>query len=238
MSHEPLSPPAAFAGGSQTKMKMKMKMKMKRQESTTGLPRFIVGALATAGASAANGAIVQITFEDSYILGTGINFLDVDFGNDGQMDMIGFNPATNVAVLGVPGFGLGAYAQIQSVGSDGVRLKAKVGENAFLSTAPAQDFNGVRDLISFSFSDANIRGGQWTTGYLDITAGGGLADGVGIYVNRLIFNPETGGDIEELTANATTFTEYDISAVPEPSTSLYLLAMGAGGLLTRRRRAA
>ena len=40
---------------------------MKRQESTTELPRFAVGALAIAGASAANGATVQITFTNNVV---------------------------------------------------------------------------------------------------------------------------------------------------------------------------
>jgi hypothetical protein len=63
-----------------------MKTKMKRQGSNE-LPRFAVGALAIAGASAANGATVQITFNGSYISSTGGNHLDTDIGNDGTHDI-------------------------------------------------------------------------------------------------------------------------------------------------------
>ncbi len=55
-----------------------------------------------------------------------------------------------------------------------------------------------------------------------------------IYINRLIF------DDESTTAPAGVVSgvaEAEFSAVPEPS-SLSLLALGAGGLLARRRRKA
>jgi hypothetical protein len=63
-----------------------------------------------------------------------------------------------------------------------------------------------------------------------------------VTVNRLIFDDATGGTIDGLNAN-TTYTTYvappaggGTSAVPEASTSLGLLALGAGGILTRRRQ--
>jgi hypothetical protein len=71
-----------------------MKTKMKRQGSTE-LPRFAVGALAIAGASAANAATVQITFNGSFISSSTSNNLDTDIGNDGVIDLIGKRGHTN-----------------------------------------------------------------------------------------------------------------------------------------------
>jgi hypothetical protein len=90
-------------------------------------------------------------------------------------------------------------------------------------------------MVSFTFTDNNIRGGQSTTGYLDITAGvTENGETRMLTVNRLIFDNEKGGPVAGLNVNNTAFTEYVASAVPEPS-SLGLLALGAGGLLARRR---
>jgi hypothetical protein len=56
-----------------------------------------------------------------------------------------------------------------------------------------------------------------------------------VTVNRLIFDSATGGAIAGLNVNDDAFTEYTISAVPEPGSNLALLALGAGGLTLRRR---
>jgi hypothetical protein len=86
---------------------------MKRQGSTE-LPRFAVGALAIAGASAANAATVQITFTGSYISTTGGNQLVTDFGGDGIPDF-GGTVVNSFSVwvegqLGVLGYAVGFTA--------------------------------------------------------------------------------------------------------------------------------
>ena len=202
-----------------------MKTKMKSQGSNE-LPRFAVGALAIAGASAANAATVQITFNGSYISSTGGNQLDTDIGDDGSSDIrglafasIAFAYVGNTTVgIATGGFGKsGAIAgavDVRGAGNQGVTATA---------------------LKRVSFTDSNVRGGLQTTGYVHVTAEASASGEKKVTLNRLIFDDATGGDITGLNVN-TTYATYVASAVPEPS-SLGLLALGAGGLLARRRRA-
>jgi hypothetical protein len=57
-----------------------------------------------------------------------------------------------------------------------------------------------------------------------------------VTVNRLVFDDATGDAISGLSVSHAAYAEYVPAAVPEPS-GLGLLALGAGGLLARRRRA-
>ncbi len=201
---------------------------MKRQGSTE-LPRFAVGALAIAGASAANGATVQITFNNSYVSSTsGWVNLDADFGNDGNTDLYaGWNEglaavySAGAAVLGY-GYNVGA--------NNGLLVVGDVASGFALSGSAS-----VRDLVWISFTDAGIRAGAPTTGYLDLTAAF-VGSEFSVTVNRLIFDDASTTAPTGVAYMDAAFTEYGTSAVPEASTSLGLLALGAGGLLTRRRQ--
>jgi hypothetical protein len=100
---------------------------------------------------------------------------------------------------------------------------------------------GVAQVIavaSFTLVDGNVRGGASTPGWLDVTATG-LMTWVGIgrvEVWRFVFDDALGGVAPAgVSHSSAAFPEYG-AAVPEPS-GLGLLALGAGGLLARRRRA-
>ena len=219
-----------------------MKTKLKRQGSAE-LPRFAVGALAIAGASAANAATVQITFNNSYVSSTaGSVNLDADFGNDGlnELNGVGGGRVAKVSRLGgaVLASAYGSVSSTTNIAGAGI-----VG-GAFdvSSTSGGVARASKRGLVALSFTDSNIRSGALTTGYLDMTATASQPGEKRITVNRLIFDIDTGRAIAGLNVNNTYATYVappagggGTSAVPEASTSLGLLALGAGGILTRRR---
>ncbi len=207
---------------------------MKRQGSTE-LPRFAVGALAIAGASAANGATVQITFTGSFISTTGGNNLVTDYGGDGVSDFAG-GYVGHSGWIGA-GSNLFAAAYGTASGAGGFARVSVGGQSAFdADTAGVRVVSASRrELVEVQFTDSNIRGGAATTGYLDITASATQPGEKIITVMRLIFDDVTGDTIGGLNATDAAFTEYTLSAVPEPGSNLALLALGAGGLTLRRR---
>ena len=220
-----------------------MKSKMKRQRQTE-LPRFAVGALAIAGASAASGATVQITFANNLVSSsTGLTLFDADLTGDDAGDGLrgvfrdyagaGMRALVETAV---GYFKVGEASWRAGGGPPGLPPSPPIAKRGLGSV---NDFgNGVsRGLVRFTFSDPSMNGGSSTAGWLDVSAAASLESGgsASVQIHRLIFDDASTTAPTGLTSASTGIQEW--SAVPEPS-SLGLLALGAGGLLARRRRAA
>ena len=198
---------------------------MKRQGSTE-LPRFAVGALAIAGASAANAATVQITFANNVVSSsTGLTLFDADLSGDEAPDVTALIQGNGVYLRALNGASI-ANAQLLN-GTFVIRFVNNFGFGDGVS----------RDLVGFNFSDNGMNGGLVTAGWLDVSAAGSTASGgsASVQIHRLIFDDASTTAPTGLTSASTGIAEW--SPVPEPS-SLGLLALGAGGLLARRRRAA
>ncbi len=205
---------------------------MKRQGSTE-LPRFIVGALATAGASAANAATVQITFTGSSISSTTGGSLVTDFGGDSTNDLMEAHDGLGLRLRDANLFPL-VFA-VGYVRSSLNYVFVAVGSNQIPSSASLELSKSVRGLVSISFSDANIRSGEWMNGYLEATASVTQPGEQAITVHRLIFDDASTTAPTGVAYTDGAYPAWQVSAVPEPGSNLALLALGAGGLTLRRR---
>jgi len=195
----------------------------------------ILGTLAAASAaSSSQAALVQITLSGNQVSTNGNNLV-ADITGDSLPDLVFANvqrragaypfyarvqinggpvfaSATGSAARGDAQFAVGgigvAYTQIQSSGID------------------------IKYLNPITFSDSRINGGSATQGYLQINSKVVLGQSASVVLTRLVFNDASVTLSPGGLGTGTTYTEW--SAVPEPS-SLGLLALGAGGLLARRR---
>ena len=193
-------------------------------------------ALAAAGAStAAHAATVQITFNNSFISSMSGIHLVTDFGGDGTADIQGYSSSgwgVDVRPFGGGGAVVLAVGAPTSLGNGGLAVVR--GYAAVTGGAIAQ----AMQVTAFTLVDTKVRGGAATSGWLDVSVTGwpsGQQETGRVDVLRFIFDDASGVAPTGVSHSSGAFPAY-VAAVPEPS-GLGLLALGAGGLLARRRRA-
>jgi len=212
---------------------------MKIKDSKTA--RFLATSLTTGlAASAGNAATVQITLIGNNFSTTTGNQLNADITGDLMPDiaisdsrLINSNTYKGVLVT-INGSGLSAVFDSASI------FDARAAfPNAVVGWGTGPVGGELSDRVAFNpitFTDARINGGAVTQAYLQVEARNFSSSSHEISLLRVIFDDaSTTRPTGNFAALSQTFTEF--SAVPEPS-GLSLLALGAGGLLARRRRLA
>jgi len=207
---------------------------MKIKDSKTA--RFLATSLTTGlAASTGNAAVVQITLTgNTFATTTGYNLFS-DLTGDGTSDITlsGKHSYSHewAASLGVEvnGVHLSAFAASDSWYSVQAGFSPVTGG---LSGRVAKSITAY-NLITLM--DARINGGAATQAYLEVNARNISMTSQEISLLRLVFDDASPTILKSSATASTAFQEF--SAVPEPS-GISLLALGAGGLLTRRRRLA
>ena len=221
---------------------------MKTTVSKTSLTQSlatVTGVLAsTVVSSHAAATINQITLS-SNLLSTSLNGLNADLTGDGTNDItlgagVGNYGSANVLINGN---NVGAarssfmdpfYNFQMTFVVDALFALGGVGE----PLRSAGSLQNIKYLNPISFTDARINGGATTQGYLEVNAFNASPLSHTVALTRLVFDPNSTTMTTAGLSTGTTYTEWVAPAVvPEPS-SLGLLALGAGGLLARRRRQA
>jgi hypothetical protein len=212
-------------------------MKLKTQKRTYEAMQ-LPGALALAAAGAAtqaNAAIVQITFANNYVANTGnggIAHFTADLTGDGNDDLIAGISPNHAGLDSMVSSSRVAVAQIYNKPNGVASVWVNVGSSNITTNSNSLNLRGLAMMM---FTDSGINAGALTYGFLDTTSIVTYPSGEYIHVNRLIFDDASTSAPTGVAYTDAAYSEW--VAVPEPS-SLGLLALGAGGLLTRRRRAA
>ncbi len=212
-----------------------MKASVTRKVAAAGA---ITGGLVGSG----HAATVQITLVGNMISSGGGNQLNADLTGDSINDVNFSNSVTgnyravvnvNSGMLSAGGSSITQLVDAQFAGG-GVGTVSDTG----YPQASATYLNPI------TFSDPAINGGAMTGGYLEVyafsnagnfaTITNGIVQGGShlVQLTRLVFDDASTMRPDAMNVSTTeTYTEF----VPEPS-SLALLALGAGGLMARRKR--
>jgi hypothetical protein len=189
----------------------------------------------TALAATAHAATVQITLTGNKIssLSAGGNTLRADITGDLVADLTFTNALAGNVIAQVDIFG--GRVSARSTGDSTYRVDAQfAGGGLGVATSAAIVRRNINYLNPITFTDSRINGGAATNAWLQINAFNTSFTSQTVALTRVIFdNASTARPAFASIPGVPT----EFSPVPEPS-GLALLALGAGGLLTRRKRQA
>lgn len=195
----------------------------------------ILGTLAaSAAASSSQAALVQITLSGNQVSSNNGNNLVADITGDSLPDLVFANvqrnagryPSARVQINGGPVFASSTGSAAQG---DAQFAVGGIGVAAAQIQSSGID---IKYLNPITFTDSRINGGSATQGYLEVNSRVVRGSTASVVLTRLVFNDASTTLPGSGLGTGTTYTEW--TPVPEPS-SLGLLALGAGGLLARRR---
>jgi hypothetical protein len=193
-------------------------------------------AAATAGMTASQAGAITINLVNNYISASGGNHLNTDLTGDGHPDITianAFHSLSYFQSSGLPGYtnsnarvtlnGILASARRHDDGGRDYR-NMQLGSHTASYVRSGSEVYGTLSLtgaIPIFFKDLHINGGAPTSGLLQVTVS--------------VIDAAAKVQLDSFTYTSTTLNPTSSHTVPDQSSSLALLAIGAGGVLALRR---